>query len=76
MMKVVTWQVSCSELSDYICISEKMVDRRFSNIHSRHTNYSYTEERTEQFCSKVKQLKHITVRIGEEIKRQNDDIKV
>jgi hypothetical protein len=57
-------------------VNEIMVDRGFSNIHSRHTNYSYTEERTEQLCSKVKQLKDITVQIGEEIKRQNDDLTV
>jgi len=53
-----------------------MMDRGFSNIHSRHTNYSYTEERIKQLCSKVKQLKDITLQIGEEIKRQNDDLTV
>jgi hypothetical protein len=52
------------------------MDRRYSGIHSRHTNYSYAEEQTEQLCSKGKQLKYIAVQIGEEIKRQKDDLTV
>jgi hypothetical protein len=57
-----------------------MVDEKFSNIHSRRTNYSYieeqNEERTEQLGSKVKQLKDIVIRIGEETKSQNADLAV
>ncbi|CAF1110184.1 unnamed protein product [Rotaria sordida] len=51
-----------------------MVDVRFSNIYSRHTNNSYVENQTEQLCSKVKKLKYITVQISDEIKRQNADL--
>ncbi|CAF0879891.1 unnamed protein product [Rotaria sp. Silwood1] len=56
-----------------------MVDGRQSNTHSRRTNYSYIEEqneaRTELLNSKVNQLKHLAVQIGEETKFQNKYLK-
>ncbi|CAF0999846.1 unnamed protein product [Adineta steineri] len=52
-----------------------MSDGRQSNTHSRRTNYSYIEEqneqRTELLNSKVNQLKHLAVQIGDETKLQN-----
>jgi hypothetical protein len=43
-------------------------------------NCSYIEEqneqRTEELCTKVKLLKHIAIRIGEETKSQNVDLTV
>lgn len=57
-----------------------MVDGRQSNAHSRRSNYSYIEEqneaRTELLNSKVNQLKHLAVQIGEETKYQNKYLKV
>ena len=57
-----------------------MTDERNSNAHSRRTNYSYIEEqnnvRTELLNSKVNQLKHLAVQIGEETKFQNKYLKV
>jgi DNA repair ATPase RecN len=51
-----------------------------SNTHSRRANYSYIEEqneaRTELLNSKVNQLKHLAVQIGEETKFQNKYLKV
>ena len=55
-------------------------DGRQSNAHSRRANYSYIEEqndaRTELLNSKVNQLKHLAVQIGEETKFQNKYLKV
>jgi predicted RNA-binding protein with EMAP domain len=57
-----------------------MVDGQQSNTHSRRTNYSYIEEqneaRTELLNTKVNQLKHLAVQIGEETKFQNKYLKV
>jgi len=57
-----------------------MSNGRQSNTHSRRTNYSYIEEqneaRTELLNSKVNQLKHLAVQIGEETKFQNKYLKV
>jgi len=56
-----------------------MVDGQQSNTHSRRTNYSYIEEqneaRTELLNSKVNQLKHLAVQIGDETKFQNKYLK-
>jgi predicted RNA-binding protein with EMAP domain len=50
-----------------------------SNTHSRRANYSYIEEqneaRTELLNSKVNQLKHLAVQMGEETKYQNKYLK-
>ncbi len=57
-----------------------MAERQSSNTHSRRTNYSYIEEqneaRTELLNSKVNQLKHLAVQIGEETKFQNKYLNV
>ncbi len=57
-----------------------MGDGKQSNTHSRRANYSYIEEqneaRTELLNSKVNQLKHLAVQIGEETKYQNKYLKV
>jgi predicted RNA-binding protein with EMAP domain len=57
-----------------------MVDGRQANTHSRRTNYSYIEEqneaRTELLNSKVNQLKHLAVQIGDETNYQNKYLKV
>ena len=49
-------------------------------MHSRRSNYSYIEEendtRTELLNTKVNQLKHLAVQIGEETKIQNKYLKV
>ena len=51
-----------------------------SDTHSRRSNYSYIEEqndiRTQQLNSKVGQLKHLAVHIGEETRYQNKYLKV
>jgi hypothetical protein len=51
-----------------------------SDTHSRRPNYSYIEEqneaRTELLNSKVSQLKHLVVQIGEETNYQNKYLKV
>ena len=56
-----------------------MNDDRQSNAHSRRPNYSYIEEqneaRTDSLTSKVSQLKHLAVQIGEETKYQNKCLK-
>lgn len=50
-----------------------------SNAHSRRPNYSYIEEqneaRTELLNSKVNQLKHLAVQIGDETRYQNKYLK-
>ena len=57
-----------------------MADGRQANPHSRRPNYSYIEEqneaRTDLLNSKVSQLKHLAVQIGEETKFQNKYLKV
>ena len=57
-----------------------MADGRQANPHSRRPNYSYIEEqneaRTDLLNSKVSQLKHLAVQIGEETKYQNKYLKV
>lgn len=57
-----------------------MTDDRFSNAHSRRPNYSFIEDqndaRTDLLNSKVNQLKHLAVQIGEETKFQNKLLKV
>ena len=57
-----------------------MANGQQSNPHSRRANYSYIEEqnetRTEMLNSKVNQLKHLAVQIGEETKFQNKYLKV
>ena len=49
-------------------------------MHSRRTNNSYieeqNEERTELLSSKVNQLKHLAVQIGDETKLQNKYLRV
>jgi DNA repair ATPase RecN len=57
-----------------------MANGQQSNTHSRRANYSFVEEqneaRTELLNSKVNQLKHLAVQIGEETKYQNKHLKV
>ncbi|CAF0857963.1 unnamed protein product [Adineta steineri] len=56
-----------------------MVENRFSNVYTRHTNYSYVEEqneeRTQQLVSQVKKLKNVVIEIRNETRRQNEDLK-
>jgi hypothetical protein len=65
------------EFDFYRCL---MANERQSNTHSRRTNYSYIEEqneaRTALLNSKVNQLKHLAVEIGEETRSQNKYLKV
>ena len=57
-----------------------MVEGRFLSAYSRHTKYSYIEEqndeRTVELGWKIKKLKDVVVEIGNETKRQNDDLTV
>ncbi|CAF4378424.1 unnamed protein product, partial [Adineta steineri] len=56
-----------------------MVENRFSNVYTQHTNYSYieeqNEERTQQLVSQVKELKTVVIEIRNETRRQNEDLK-
>jgi hypothetical protein len=56
------------------------VENRMTNRRCLPTNCSYIEEqneqRTEQLCAKVKILKHIVIRIGEETRSQNAELTV
>lgn len=53
-----------------------MIDIQSTNMDSYYKNESYVQYRTQQLCSKTEQLKHLSIKIGDEIRDQNSDLPV